>query len=388
MGATRCLAGHNQGMVDRPEPFQTVGSVPTPALVVAGARVRRNIERLASYARSHGIAVRPHAKTHKSVAIGRMQMAAGACGLTFAKVGEAEALLPAFDDGPADLLLAYPVVDPARTRRLAELARRAMVRAAVDTVQAIAALGEAAVASASTIGVLVDLDVGMGRTGVPTVEALGALARTIERTPGLRLDGIFCYPGHVWAPPSGQAGPLSAVAALLEEAVDRFDHDGLCRGIVSGGSTPTAFQSHLVPQYTEIRPGTSVFNDMNTVRGGFCTLDDCAARIVCTVVSDAVAGQVVLDGGTKTFTSDRCGPAPDSGHGHVVEYPEAVVAKLTEEHAQLDVFRCDRRPRVGDRVTVIPNHICPCVNLQDAVWWQEDDGQLRKLPVDARGRLS
>ena len=371
-----------------PEPLPTAASIPTPALVIDGARVRRNIDRLAAYARSRGLAVRPHAKTHKSVAIGRLQLAAGGCGLTFAKVGEAEALLPAFDGGPADLLLAYPVVDPPRTHRLAELAREATVRVAVDTVEAIAAIGAAASAAASTIGVLVDLDVGMGRTGVPTVDALVTLARRVERTPGLRLDGIFCYPGHVWAPPSGQAGPLAAVAAKLAEAIDRFDRDGLCRGIVSGGSTPTAFQSHLVPQCTEIRPGTSVFNDMNTVRGGFCTIEECAARIVCTVVSDAVAGQVVLDGGTKTFTSDRCGPAPDSGYGHVVELPGAVVAKLTEEHAQLDVSRCDRRPRVGDRVAVIPNHICPCVNLQDAAWWQDDDGHLRKLPVDARGRLS
>jgi D-serine deaminase-like pyridoxal phosphate-dependent protein len=181
---------------------------------------------------------------------------------------------------------------------------------------------------------------------------------------------------------------LASIAAKLQEAIDLFDRHGLCRGIVSGGSTPTAFRSHLVPQCTEIRPGTYVFNDMNTVRGGFCRLDDCAATIVCTIVSDAVAGQVVLDGGTKTFTSDRCGPAPESGHGHILEYPEAMLGKLTEEHAQVDVSRCGRRPRVGERVTVIPNHICPCINLQDAVWWRENDGRLRRLPVDARGRLS
>ena len=211
---------------------------------------------------------------------------------------------------------------------------------------------------------------------------------TPPAAPGLRLDGIFCYPGHIWAKPAEQAAPLAAVAAKLQEAIDRFDRHGLCRGVVSGGSTPTAYQSHLVPQVTEIRPGTYVFNDMNTVHGGFCTLDDCAARIVCTVVSDAVTGQVVLDGGTKTFTSDRCGPAPDSGHGFIVEYPDATITKLTEEHGQVDVSRCGRRPRVGERVTVIPNHICPCINLQDAVWWREADGHLRTLTVDARGRLS
>ena len=215
-----------------------------------------------------------------------------------------------------------------------------------------------------------------------------ALAQAVTATPGLRLDGIFCYPGHIWTKPAEQAAPLALVATKLQEAIDLFDRHGLCRDIVSGGSTPTAYQSHLVPQVTEIRPGTTVYNDMNTVRGGFCTLDDCAAAIVCTVVSDAVSGQIVLDGGTKTFTSDRCVPAPDSGHGYIAEYPEAVITKLSEEHGQVDVTRCAQRPRVGERVSVIPNHICPCINLQDAVWWREPDGRLRRLAVDARGRLS
>jgi D-serine deaminase-like pyridoxal phosphate-dependent protein len=365
-----------------------VSTVPTPALVLDAAMVRLNIERLAGYAAGHGLGVRPHTKTHKSSEIAGMQLASGAKGLTVAKVGESEALLHSFGDEAADVLVAYPTVDAARTERLAALARTASVRVALDTHAAIESVSAAARSAGITVGVLVDLDVGMGRTGVPTADALVALAQTVAAAPGLRLDGIFCYPGHIWAKPAEQAAPLAAVAAKLQEAIDRFDRHGLCRGVVSGSSTPTAYQSHLVPQVTEIRPGTYVFNDMNTVRGGFCALDDCAAAIICTVVSDAVAGQVVLDGGTKTFTSDRCGPAPDSGHGFIVEYPEAMITKLTEEHGQVDVSRCERRPKVGERVTVIPNHICPCINLQDAVWWREADGRLRPLTVDARGRLS
>lgn len=334
------------------------------------------------------MSVRPHCKTHKSVDVARLQLAAGAGGVTVAKVGEAESLMAAFDGGASDILMAYPAVDPARAQRLAGLARESTVRVALDTQFAAATMSAAARTAGTTVGVLVDIDVGMGRTGVPTAASLVALAQAVAVTPGLRLDGIFCYPGHIWAKPAEQAAPLAAVAAKLQEAIDRFDRHGLSRAIVSGGSTPTLFQSHLVPQVTEIRPGTYVFNDMNTVRGGFCTLDDCAAAIVCTVVSDAVAGQVVLDGGTKTFTSDRCGPAPDSGHGFIVEYPDAMIVKLTEEHGQVDVSRCGRRPQVGERVTVIPNHICPCINLQDAVWWRETDGRLRPLTIDARGRLS
>ena len=366
----------------------TIESIATPAVVINAARVRRNIERMSAYAASHGITVRPHCKTHKSVEVARLQLAAGAGGVTVAKVGEAESLVAAFDGGAPDLLVAYPVVDPARAQRLAVLARGSVVRTAIDTLVAVEAVSATARSAGVTIGVLVDRDVGMGRTGVPTADALVALAQAVAAAPGLRLDGIFCYPGHIWAKPAEQATPLAAVAAKLQQAIDGFDRHGLCRDIVTGGSTPTAFQSHLVPQVTEIRPGTYVFNDMNTVYGGFCTLNDCAATIVCTVVSDAVAGQVVLDAGTKTFTSDRCGPAPDSGHGFIVEYPDAMITKLTEEHGQVDVSRCERRPQVGERVTVIPNHICPCINLQDAIWWWEADGSLRPLKIDARGRLS
>jgi D-serine deaminase-like pyridoxal phosphate-dependent protein len=272
--------------------------------------------------------------------------------------------------------------------RLAALARSATIRVAVDSPEAIAALSTAAHEAGTTIGILVDLDVGSGRTGVPTADRLVALAEAVDRAPSLRLDGIFYYPGHVTVLPDRQEAALSLVAEKLAEAIGRFDALGLCRGIVSGGSTPTAYQSHLIRSGTEIRPGTCVYNDLNIVRGGFGSIEDCAASVVCTVVSDAVKDQVILDGGSKTLTMDRCGPAPDSGYGLIVEYPEAFIGKLTEEHAQVDVSRCAARPRVGERVTVIPNHICPVVNLHDTAWWWEADGSLQVLPIDARGKLS
>jgi D-serine deaminase-like pyridoxal phosphate-dependent protein len=126
---------------------------------------------------------------------------------------------------------------------------------------------------------------------------------------------------------------------------------------------------------------------MNCVRGQCAALDECAARIIATVISTAVPGQIVLDAGTKTLTSDRCGPAPDSGHGYIVELPEAKITKLSEEHAQVDVRACSRVPGVGQRVSIIPNHICPCVNLQDNVWWKEDGGAAIPMRVDARGKV-
>lgn len=361
----------------------SIDDLPTPALVIDASTVRRNIERLAQYGAAHNLLIRPHTKTHKSRMLARMQLDAGATGLTMAKVGEAEQMAEVGED----LLLAYPAVDAARTTRLAALAREKTLRVAVDSLAAISALDQAGVAAGSVIGTLVEIDVGMHRTGVATAEDSLNLAQRIDEAAGLRLDGIMCYPGHIWAPHEQQSQPLAEVAAQLAEAIELWKKHGLRAEIVSGGSTPTAYQSHLVAGYTEIRPGTYIFNDMNTVRGGFCGLEDCAARIVCTVVSDAVKDQIVIDGGTKTLTSDLCAPARESGHGLVVEFPEARISRLSEEHGQVDVSHCERRPRIGERVTVIPNHICPCVNLQAVFWWLENGGA-RQITVDTRGMLS
>ena len=360
-----------------------VPDLPTPAILVDGDAVRRNVARMAAYAKEHGLRLRPHTKTHKSTLLARMQLEHGAIGLTVAKAGEAEVMAGAADD----LLVAYPAVDRQRCATLAELARTRAVRVAVDSAFAADALAAAARAAGVVVGILVDLDVGLHRTGVQTPAEAVALARHVAGSRGLRLDGLFFYPGHVGGPSAGQREKLAAVDALVAETLVLFMRDGLEAAIVSGGSTPTAYQSHLVSGVTEIRPGTYVYHDMNGVRGGFATLDDCAARVVATVVSTAVPGQFVIDAGSKTLTSDRCGPAPDSGHGHVVEYPDAKIVKLTEEHGQVDVRQSARVPKLGERVSVIPNHVCPCVNLQDRVWWREGGGEARAVAVDARGRV-
>jgi D-serine deaminase-like pyridoxal phosphate-dependent protein len=360
-----------------------VPDLPTPAILIDADAVRRNLERMAKYAREHNLRLRPHTKTHKSALLGRMQIEHGASGLTVAKAGEAEVMAAAADD----LLVAYPAADPRRCAMLARLARGLTVRVAVDSPAAVDALSAAAGAAGSTVGVLVDLDVGLHRTGVQTAEEALTLARHISRRAGLRLDGILFYPGHIGGPCAVQEEKLRAVDATLAATIDLWADNGIQAKIVSGGSTPTAFQSHLVTRMTEMRPGTYVYHDMNGVRGGYASLDDCAARVIATVVSTAVPGQFVIDAGSKTLTMDRCGPAPDSGHGLVAEYPRARIAKLTEEHGQVDATGCDRLPKVGERVTLIPNHICPCINLQDQVWWREDGEPPQPMRVDARGRV-
>jgi D-serine deaminase-like pyridoxal phosphate-dependent protein len=195
------------------------------------------------------------------------------------------------------------------------------------------------------------------------------------------------YPGHVQRTPVLPTEPLQEINARLGETIRLFRSGGLSTEVISGGSTPMARASHLIDGTTEIRPGTYVYNDMNCVHAGLATIDQCAARMLCTVVSDAVPDQIVIDAGSKALSSDRCGPSPDSGFGYVVELPHARIAALTEEHGQIDVRACSERPKVGDRLHVIPNHICPCVNLHQEILWCESHQMPEMIPVEARGMV-
>jgi D-serine deaminase-like pyridoxal phosphate-dependent protein len=358
--------------------------VPTPALVIDEAAARRNIERLAAYGREHRIAIRPHAKTHKSLEVARWQMEAGAAGLTVAKAGEAERMAEAAND----LLVAYPAMDPARSRALAQLARRVHLRVGLDSKEAAEALSTACRREKSTIGVLVEIDPGFHRMGVQNPAEALELALHISELKGLRLDGLMFFPGNIVEPPDRQEQALQPITHLLLDTLASWEKQGLEARVVSGGSTLTAYQSHRMPPVTEIRPGTYVYNDLNTLRGGACQLEDCAARVGCTIVSKAVPGKAIIDGGSKTFSSDRNAHDPmTGGFGYVVEFPEAKIIRLSEEHGELDITQCKTPPRLGQRVHVIPNHICPCVNLFDSAWMKNKRGDVRPLPIDTRGQV-
>ncbi|QDU75815.1 D-threonine aldolase [Bremerella volcania] len=356
----------------------------TPRLVIDSQLVRRNLEALQQYAQQHNLLVRPHAKTHKSLRVAQEQLNVGSRGLSVAKVGEAEVLSQECDD----LLIAYPAIDASRCDRIAQLAKKINLRVTVDSQEGVDALANAAKLHGTTIGILVDQDVGFHRTGISSADGVVELAKFVVNKPGaIRLDGIFFYPGHITAPPDQQQDALQRIDVQLQRTLKRCQETGIEINVVSGGSTPTAFQSHLITCQTEIRPGTYVFNDMNTVRGGFCSIDQCAAVVIATVVSTAVAGKVVVDAGTKALSSDRNWIIPDSGFGHVIEYPEAKIVRLSEEHGEIDISNSPSRPRLGERVAIIPNHICLCINLHDTVSWLDGAGKSERIPVDCRGMI-
>lgn len=354
----------------------------TPAIAVDLNVLESNIRSMAGYTRAHNLKLRPHTKTHKIPVIAGMQVEAGSRGITVAKVGEAEVMAAAGFD---DLLVHYPMYGRQKADRLAQIAKTCAVTVALDSPESAAALSEAAAAAGVTFGILIEIDTGMRRCGVGTAAEAEALAQRVATMPGVRFRGITTFPGHVWLAPAQQAEALGAVSVKLQSVIDRLRSSGFECEVVSGGSTPTARNSHLIPQLTEIRPGTYVFNDRNTYGVGACTIDECALRVLVTVVSTAVAGRAIVDGGSKTFAADRMLSGTQTGFGYVVEHPDLEIASMSEEHGHMDLNGATLH--VGDRLSVIPNHVCPCVNLHNSVYYHRGGVVEGCWDVAARGHV-
>ena len=352
---------------------------------VDGPKMERNLQKMAHVARENGVALRPHVKTHKIPRIAREQVEAGATGVTVAKVSEARVMV---DGGIEDIFIAYPLVTEAKIRQAIRLAERVRLIVGVDSLEGARRLS--AVAEDHTLEVRLEVDTGLRRTGVPLDEAVG-LAGEIEAMGNLDLTGIYTYRGAIL----GDSKTMELEKAGLEEGqlmvslAERMRERGIGVDDVSVGSTPTAVYVAKVDGVTEIRPGTYVFYDRMQVRLGVCSLDECAAVVVCTVVSRPTRDLAIIDGGSKTFATDvapGAEPLNLEGYGHVVGYPGAVLERLTEEHGMLSVDEdCDLA--VGDTLQIIPNHICSTVNLHDEVYLVGEDGVVEETRVAARGKV-
>jgi len=363
-------------------PPTKIADLDTPALIIDLDIMERNLRRMADYTAQHGLRLRPHTKTHKIPALARQQIDLGAIGLTIAKVGEAEVMLAA---DPPDLLLAYPIVGRRKLARLMEVAKRAPVTVSLDSLTIARELSDAAANAQVEIGVLAEIDVGLGRVGVQPSDAVD-LARNLAQLPSLRFEGIAFYPGHIKTLDDEGRKALAALSTLLSSVVRDLKQAGLTPHIVSGGSTPTMFHSHEVAEMNEIRPGTYIFNDRNTALSGSCALADCAASILATVVSTAKPGQMIIDGGSKTFSSDRTA-STDVSFGHVIDAPQAVFTKMNEEHGFIDIQRATESFSVGDRIRIVPNHVCVAVNLHECVYGVRGDSAEQVWRVEGRGKL-
>ncbi|HEY3182720.1 MAG TPA: alanine racemase [Gaiellaceae bacterium] len=342
----------------------------TPVLTADLDAVERNIAGMQAYCDEHGLALRPHIKTHKLPPVARLQVDAGARGITCQKLGEAEVFA---DAGFDDILISFPLVGKAKAERLAALAARAKTSVVGDSAVVAEGLAGVLARQGREVDFLVECDTGFGRTGVQSPDEAAELAALVARLEGLRFAGLMTYPTLP------ESGPWLRAA---REAVERA---GLPVEQISGGGTPTARRTHEIGEVTEVRVGTYVYGDRACIANGSVPLDDCALRVLATVVSRPTRKRAIIDAGSKTLTSDQAVGA--TGHGLLVEHPDAEVYALNEEHGYVDVSACARPLDVGDRVSVVPNHACGTANMHDEIVLHRGGEVVERLPTAARGKV-
>ena len=353
----------------------------TPAAIVDSRILQANLDRMAQYTHRNGLALRPHIKTHKTREIAKEQIARGAAGLTVATIHEARVMASV----AVDLLIAYPPVGQARLNGITGLPPETRVTVALDSTDAARSLSSAATSAGRTVGVLIEMDVGMHRVGLRDTADIVSLAERVAGSPGLDYRGVMFYPGHIREHVDRQEPALLRLNQDLGERIKALREAGLAPATVSAGSTPAAFASHTVQGLTEIRPGTYVFNDRTTAEIGACSASDCALTVLATVVSTAVPGQAVVDAGSKALGREPLRGGTGEGFGALYDRPEVVVSGMSEEHGILDLSRTDWRPRVGDHVRIVPNHVCYVVNLHARLYVLDGDRTGEIWEVAARG---
>lgn len=349
-----------------------VADLDTPAVVIDLDIVEANIRRAQEALASHGLNNRPHIKTHKIPALAKMQIDAGAVGITCQKIGEAEVMAEA---GVADdILLTYNIIGDAKTERLAALIKRLKRMAVVIDNEVVArGLSEAGKRHGVDIRYLIECDTGGSRNGVQTPQAALDLANLSMRLPSMRFEGLMTYP---------TAKPEQRL--WLERAMQLFNGAGVATPVVSGGGSPALKGCGDFPMLTEYRAGTYIYNDVMQVTAGAATWGDCAMTVRATVVSRPTETRAVFDAGSKVMTYEQYYA---KGYGRVVEYPDADVTGFSEEHGIIDLSKCAKKPQIGEVVSIIPNHCCVVTNMMDEVYAARKGTIEAVYPVAARGKV-
>ena len=345
--------------------MKTITDLETPSVLIDLDKMERNIAAMQTRCDELGIQFRPHIKTHKIPDIARRQLEAGAVGIACQKVSEAEVFA---DAGIRDIQIPYNIVGAAKTRRLAQLARRADLTVTVDNQAVLEGIAAAMQEAKATIGVLVELVSLNKRTGASLQQAL-ELAKQIVATDNLRFAGLMVYPAD------------AAIRPRLQEALKLLEESGIKAATVSGGGSGAILESHLIPELTEMRVGTYIFWDWGSVASGMTSFDNCAMRIRATVVSANEPSRVILDAGSKSIHSETV----DGCFGYITEYPDARIYKVNEEHGYVDFSACDKQAQVGDILHIIPVHTCVVTNLHNQIYGTRGDQIEVAWDVAARG---
>jgi D-serine deaminase-like pyridoxal phosphate-dependent protein len=361
-----------------------IGRIETPAFLIDQTILERNLRTMAEYCRDHRLALRPHTKTHKIPQVAKLQVESGACGITVAKVSEAEVMGAA---GMNDIVIVYPLWGKSKWQRLTRLAEQVRVAVAMDSLLIAEGISKAAQEANVEIGVRLEFDTGFGRCGLPIEPESAEIARRVMDLPHLRWEGISFYPGHIMGDRESRETSIETENSQLDRLYSLLDDAAIPYSVVSGGNTPAAFDSHRFHGVTEIRPGTYVFNDRNTVDAQAASYADCAATVLATVVSTSVQHRAIIDAGSKMFSGDQLLSGERKYFGFVQDHAGLILEDLSEEHGHL-LLAPNSSIRVGDRIRVVPNHVCPSVNLQDKVYVVSGDQVVDEWTVAGRGKVN
>jgi D-serine deaminase-like pyridoxal phosphate-dependent protein len=352
-----------------------LAEISTPAVLVDMEVARRNVEGFQAYVSGHGLKGRPHIKTHKLPRMAELQLDVGAVGITCQKVSEAEAMV-AGSARIRDVLITYNILGAGKLAHLRALAQKVELGVVADNAVTIDGLSETFAAEGKPLTVLVECNTGANRCGVGNPSAALALAQRIDRAAGLAFGGLMTYP---------PVGAAARVQAFMTEAKGMIEAAGMAVATISSGGTPDMWKAHEAPIVTEYRAGTYIYNDRSLVHRGVCGWSDCALAVHATVVSVPAENRAIVDAGSKTLTSDLLGL---SGYGQVLGRDDIAIDQLSEEHGRL-VSEGPIGLKVGDRVSIVPNHACVVTNMVDAVYVKADgDDRYEAWPVAARGKIS
>jgi D-serine deaminase-like pyridoxal phosphate-dependent protein len=349
----------------------------TPVVLVDRERLERNIRRMQEVCDRRGVEMWPHVKTHKTVEVARMQLAAGARGLVCSKIGEAEAMLPS---GVRRMFIAHSIVDPLNALRLRALAESLDELILACTSEGAAeALGAVLEKAELTVPVMLAVDTGLGREGVRGVDAAVKLAGWVSRQPRMRLRGLYSHEGQAYGDPAQTDAVIQQVLSVLGEARERIDPSLP----IWPGCSVTASRMATMPGVNAIRPGTYVFGDLSlAAKHHVMEWDDLAATVLTTVVDRPEAGLALLDAGSKTLSGDK---SSEGVYARALDRRDIQLLRCSEEHGWATGSDADQL-RIGERLRLVPAHICPVLNLADEVTVIQGDEVIDTWKVAARGK--
>lgn len=360
----------------------TKDQLPSPAVIVDLDIAQKNISRVIKSTQEAGINLRPHMKAHKTVYFAKKLIEAGACGVTAAKLSEAEVMV---ENGIDNILIAFPLFGREKWERFGNLNKKAEILTTVDSLEIAKGLN-AVGTKEHPVHVLVEVDFGLHRCGIQPGHDFIQFALALKNLEGLKIDGVFTYNGLIYG--SKTVDEIrefaKSEALLLKECAKQLKSIGIEAGILSGGNTPDILALDQLTGISEIRPGNFLYNDVSGLNLKTAYEEDCAIKIIATVVSTPVPGYATIDAGSKALTSDLAANA--QGYGRIVGRPDVSIVKLNEEHGFLKHDPATRKFSVGDRLEIIPNHACVISNLCDFVYGIRGNMVEKEIKIEARGK--